>query len=274
VEICSVIKLFKQTFVMVLAATCLLGCSSTLQSQELSERQKVAMAMFQERCKKAGEFIRRTDEGVEAVLLEKMRPDGINYGDQYRLDDPYGRDLTGEGYIGSFLRGSYEAWSGKMVPISEASRGYAFVEAIDSKDKVRYRYTGAIKDVTRTKSVMNGGDGKTQFTVKEFVIERSVVSGAEPRYAVTYDDISTHEERDYWIAGSSLKVIDRKTNEVIAERIGYMVDAFQGSRVGGRSPWLFAASNACPVFRGQHAASDQTGQASRFVEKVLKPKIK
>jgi len=68
-----------------------------------------AEAMFQERCKKSGEFIHRTVEDVEGIFLLKIRPKEINYGDQYRMDDPYGRDLGGDGYILSFVRGSFQA---------------------------------------------------------------------------------------------------------------------------------------------------------------------
>lgn len=96
---------------------------------------------------------------------------------------------------------------------------------------------------------------------------------------MTWDDISTREEREYWIAGSSLKVIDLQTNQVIAERIGYMVDWAQGSRAGERSPWLFAADTACPSFFSNpskpnfdHASTAQLGQTRRFVFRVLKPK--
>jgi hypothetical protein len=99
---------------------------------------------------------------------------------------------------------------------------------------------------------------------------------------VTYDDISTLEDRQYWIAGSSLKVIDLETNEVLAERVGYMVDIKQGDRAGGRVPWLFAADHACPAFgrefkgfieaRGHGSASMQARQTQDFVEKVLRPK--
>ena len=101
-----------------------------------------------------------------------------------------------------------------------------------------------------------------------------------PRYGVTYDDISTREERDYWIAGSWLKVIDLKTNEVVAERIGYMMDRGQGNTSGGRAPWLLAADNACPSFfrnpnlpPNGHGSRAQSRQAQDFVEKTLKPRL-
>ena len=100
----------------------------------------------------------------------------------------------------------------------------------------------------------------------DFVIDKVPATGLAPRYGITYDDISTPEERQHWIAGSSLKVIDLQTNEVIAERIGYMVDFAQGATPGGRQPWTFARKNkgwSCPELRIQSYG------ARRFVEKVL-----
>ena len=85
---------------------------------------------------------------------------------------------------------------------------------------------------------------------------------------MTYDDITTREERDVWIAGSSLRVIDLETNEVMAERIGYMMDPAQGNTSGGRAPWSYATDNACPPFSG-----GQVQQTEDFVETILKPKL-
>lgn len=243
-------------------------------------RLQIAESMFQERCKKAGEKIYRTVPNVKGIFLMKLRPLEINYGDQYRMDDPYGRDLGGDGYIETFVRGSYEPMRPKNPRPGWPTRfGYPYVEAIDPKDGKRYRYTGCIKEVTKTSSVLVGGDGST-FKVKEFALDKVLAKGKPPRYGITYDDISTREERDYWIAGSSLKVIDLKTNKVIAERIGYMMDRGQGATGtgGGRAPWLMAAEHACPDFHRfpnpvvvEPGGSAQTRQAQDFVEKVLKP---
>jgi hypothetical protein len=220
-------------------------------------RYQIAEAMFQERCKKAGEFIYRTAENVEGVFLLKLRPEGINYGDQYRMDDPYGMDSSlKEVYIGIFLQARNEKgfFDGKKVG------GYRYVDAIDPKDGKRYRYTGRIDQPWLR-------DKRYGEWVREFVLDKVLAPDPAPRYGVTYDDISTREERDYWIAGSSLKVIDLQTNEVMAERIGYMMDRGQGNNSGGRAPWLLAASNACPRFPG--GFSGQLNQTRNFVEKVL-----
>ncbi len=253
------------------------GCQST-QVKAQNERLATAQAIFDERCKKAGVTIHRTVDDVEGIFLMKVRPEGINYGNQFKLDDPYGSDLGGDGYIMSFTRGSFQAnTSGTPAKGSPPRLGYPYVEAIDPEDGKRYRYTGSVKDVVKTSSIIGGGDGRTKFTIREFTLDRVPATGEKPRYGLTYKDISTHKDREYWIAGSSLRVIDLKINEVIAERIGYMMDYGQGSRAGGRAPWLFAADNACPNFQRnpflppRRGATAQARQAQDFVESVVKP---
>ena len=85
------------------------ACASTSgpSAAQTSERQVKAQAMFAERCKTAGEKIHRTVEDVEGVYLMKVRPNAMNYGDQFALTDPFGDDVGGDGYIMSFLRGFY-----------------------------------------------------------------------------------------------------------------------------------------------------------------------
>lgn len=254
------------------------GAQNTPTREDARTRLATAEAMFAERCKKSGEFIHRTAENVEGVFLMKIRPDGMNYGDQFKLDDPYGSDLGGDGYILNFLRG-FETRQAQFAPGSPPRFGYHYVEAIDPKDGKRYRYTGSRKVVGKQDATAPNTKVELQrnpnydLNIYAFVLDKVPASGPMPRYAVTYDDISTREEREYWIAGSSLKVIDLQTNEVMAERIGYMMDRGQGERGGGRSPWLFAADHACPIFpRDPGGHSYQTDQTHDFVVKVLIPK--
>lgn len=264
----------------------LVACVSGSHAAQLSDRQTKAIAMWQERCKVAGEKIHKTVENVEGIYLMKLRSGNINYGNQYKLDDPYGRDFGGDGYIQSFLRGSYQRENKDRPKDGPPRFGYRYVEAKESTDGHRYMYTGAVKAI-RQQDVSAPNvqidlkrNPHYDLNIYQFVVDKTIASSPAARYGVTYDDISTHEEREYWIAGSSLKVIDLQTNEVIAERIGYMLDSAQGSKAGGRSPWLFAADNACPnflrnfkVLKGSHgpAFPSQPYQTLDFVEKVLKP---
>lgn len=260
-------------------STLLQACGTASRAPELSERQKTAQAMLEERCKRAGVRIHRTVNDVEGVFLLKVRPSEVNYGDQFRLDDPFGHDFGGMAYVRSFLRGHYEANTRRSdgAPLTNSLLGFSHVEAIDPADGKRYRYSGATREVTHVRSVLVGGDGRTTFKTIDFVADATPITGPAPRYGVTYDDISSREEREYWIAGSSLKIIDLQTNEVIAERIGYMRDPGMGNTSGGRSPWLFALDTACPSFvvgrsNSRPAAAATDYQASRFVQQVLKPK--
>ena len=237
---------------------------------EETARRATVQRLFAEGCKRSGEFISRTVPGIEGILLMKLRPTDHSPYNQNAVD-PYGYDFdwVSRGkpppYISTFLIGKDEnGFLQETRPIVKP--GYKYVDATDSSDGKRYRYTGALKDVTHTSSILIGGDGKTKFVTRDFVVEREIAQGTAPRYGVTYDDITTPEERSYWIAGSSLRIIDLKTNEVIAERIGYMVDFAQGATPGGRQPWTFARKNkgwSCPELNSQSYG------ARRFVEKVL-----
>jgi hypothetical protein len=226
-------------------------------------------ALFRQHCKTAGEHIVRTVDNVKGIALLKIRT-SRNFDRQFDFDDPYGADVIGKGYIKTFLRGYYQSAEmsrrGREAPITIPSDrvGYEFIEASDPNDGKRYRYSGHIEQPGLT---------NTNY-LKEywrFVLDTVPAPERRARYGVTFDDISTHEDRVHWIAGSSLKIIDLNTNEVIAERIGYMIDPGRGYKYTNRSPWLEAATLSCPQFGGKPAHTDQPGQTSRFVQKVLRP---
>ena len=269
------IKRNSQRLITIALLVLLSACSTSRygkDSIEDRERLKVADRLIKEHCKTAGVKIYRTAKDVEGIFLMKIRPNDINYGDQFKMDDPYGKDLGGEeGYIGMFLKGRTKSPE-DAKSIRPELFGYRYVEAIDPKDGKRYRYTGGMRDVEVTSSIIGGGDGRHKFIIKKFVLDKVLGVENKPRYGVTYDDISTRKDREHWIAGSSLRVIDLQNNEVMAERIGYMMDYGQGSNAGGRSPWLMAANNACPVFWPRHGSLAQLRQTQYFVEQVLIPK--
>ncbi|MDK9718783.1 MAG: hypothetical protein OEL57_12890 [Trichlorobacter sp.] len=222
----------------------------------------VADAQFQMRCKSAGVKIYRTVDNVEGVLLMKLRPKWDPY-DQNQID-PYGNDYDdAEGYIGSFLRGRTETWSPVEDPKKAPYPGYRYVDVIEAEGK-RYRYTGYMDEIWKRDP--NYRKGYSQFALK-----KQLTKAPAPRYGVTYDDITTPEERKMWIAGSSLKIVDLKTNEVVAERIGYMIDRGMGANGGGRQPWTHAAKWACPKFPGTEQP-DKSAQTRNFTEQVLKIK--
>ena len=224
-------------------------------ADEFKQRYDIAKARFDEHCKTAGEKIYRTVDNVESVLLAKRRPDRSNLSNQYAMDDPYGDDSPGEAYAYSMLSGR-DPNDGHLIVRARQGFGYPFAVMVN-KDGMTY---------THYRQAAEGEQGNSDgFIVTPY-------EGPLPRYSISYEDLSTREDRDHWVAGSRLMVTDTKTNEIIAERIGWMFDAGLGSTAGGRSPWAFAAYNACPAFPKPHGQYvSQLHQARNFVEKVLKP---
>lgn len=242
------------------------GCSLKNINHHNTSRAEIR---FRHHCEQAGEFIHSEVNSVDGIFLMNLRQPGINFGDQFKMDDPYGRDTDGDGYIETFLRESYDLRLMDEFARSTARRalrpfGYAFVVAVDPKDGIRYVYTEHLEEPWQNdKHFMKG--------YFRLVLDRLDAGNIKPRYGVIFEDISTKEDREFWIAGSSLKVIDLETQQVLGERIGYMFDPEQGSIAGGRSPWLLATRYACPSFGSQKSSSLQLHQTIRFVEKVLHP---
>ena len=232
------------------------------------------MALFEERCKTAGETIKRTVDGVESIVWMKWREEYSNrdnFADQWKLNDPYGRDCGLEDCIAALLR----VTTGESLNPPGAKRhsgGYKFVETIDPRDKVRYRYTASLEQYWNPEARAPPARKEPAHLQVSVQIRRQPVRFTA-RYGVEWNDISTREDREHWIAGGSLKVIDLQTDEVIAERMGYMVDRGQGSQAGGRSPWLFAEQFACPSFPriGQFDARQRRAgsETRRFVVRIL-----
>lgn len=216
--------------------------------EALMLRHNAAVALYEERCKTAGEKIYKTAEGVDGFYLVKVRKYDPYYSTNQNAEDPYGRmgDSSGDEFILSFLQGRDAM--GVRSRIDNHKPGYRYVEAIDHLDGKRYRYIGEM-------SSPKGND------LPQMTFRKELASGPMPRYAVDFEDLTTPDERMQWIAGGALRVIDLETNEVMAERIGYMVDRGLGAKGGFRSPWAYAASEwSCP----------QPRPARDFIEKVLK----
>jgi hypothetical protein len=216
---------------------------SQVNADEFKVRYAKAKALFDERCKTAGEKIYKTVENVEGIQLLKVRKYS---GGELSTDINATSQTYGDGFIQSFL-------------VFEQDRGDSFRQlAYDRKStkKPGYRYVVANDPV----------DNRLyQYSIDENLsLKRSEVMGAPPRYALTFDDPLIPEERSYWIATSITKVLDLQTNEVLGEAIRFVIDPGQGSRAGQRTPWFFA--KGCNSTTGYNPTSDRF-----FADQILKP---
>lgn len=204
--------------------------------------------LFESACRKAGEFIYHTIENIDGVLLFSPRQNDHNkeylkgeHGVDY-IDRKF--DIESFFYTPNKYPYPYPEDPGKDGEnFRNKYRGYRYIEVIDPIDGKRYRYTGKFDESWKRNS--HSLQWPQVFELEKIPV--SVLSSSQPRYGVAYEDISTPEERKYWVIGSSLKIIDLQTKEIIAERIIYL------------NNW-----KTCP--------SEYKGVQPRiFVQKVLKP---
>lgn len=229
-------------FVVALAAVSfwpLQGVSHYLEQRKLAEegaaRYAKARALFDERCRTAGEKIYRTVEDVDGIVLLTIRSGGESPEDRNMRGAAAAHELTGDDFIRAFLQ-----------PINSQSTDtgrYRYVDVVSAADGERVRYHLDLS-------------GK---------LAHEHTKAARPPYALSFEDTVDPLEREAWVAGSMVKIVDLEKNEVLGEFVRYVIDPGQGSRAGHRVPWLFA--RGCNMQHGYGYESTQN-----FAFKVLKPK--
>ncbi|WP_157836614.1 hypothetical protein [Paracidovorax oryzae] len=229
-------------------------------AQERKERYQKAKELFDDRCKGAGERIYKVVEGVEEILLLNLRDQNQieNEANRFWPDAGLPNEGGGSGYINNFLmwessgqnpRGAL--YNKRKGPNDHPGYRYVDVKGLDGK---LWRYT--LKKQGEGGASEAGYPGLMKFEYQ----------GPLARYAVSYQNIVNAEDRQHWVAGSMVSVIDLKTNEILAQATWYSFEPGLGSKAGGRQPWRFARS--CPELTG----GQERAPVRFFVDKVLRPK--
>jgi hypothetical protein len=232
-----------------------------------------AQALFEKRCKTAGEKIYKTVEDVEGVLLINPRPQqvqGRDEADQNWIGAGLPTEATGNQYIMNFLfygvaesgntirslnSGGTAGPSGSIAAgvAPEGTRGYRYVDI--EENGIRSRYS-----LRPLRSYTSNGDPLEAYG------KREVATYSPPLYSVTYENIVDPEGRANWIAGARVKVVDQKSGELLGERTQFSFEAGLGSKEGFRQPWILARQ--CPF---ENSSATNAGTVRFFVEKILKP---
>lgn len=234
---------------------------------EFQKYREAAWAHFRKRCKEeAGAKIYRVASNVEAIFLAKPRSRAkeAELRDQFWMGDPYGySNFEGLFPIRTYLfdRSGKTITDVRFTPI----KGYRYVETSNPA----YREGRSSRPYLRYKlekvRVRNNATQKFEQRIEPRAIE---VDTTISRYGVTWKDISTREDRTFWVAGGRLTIFDLHTNAVLGERIGYVIDPKFGSDTQGRRPWLAVStikSAFCPPFQ------NSPDRNKEFVAQVLQP---
>lgn len=217
-----------------------------------------AQALFEDRCKTAGERIQAKVTGVSEIALVNPRALGVHSRDIADADwqgAGFALESTGVQYVMEFLY-HYEPASGlrasELRPRPAAYPGYRYVHVVEDGVHFRYRLREPETFTSRADPLESYG-------------EKQEVTSPLPRYVVEYENVPDPEGRENWIAGGRIKVFDRKSGEFLGESLRFNFEPGLGSRDGFRQPWAFARS--CPT----GAYDGATGHIRRFVQKVLIP---
>ena len=181
----------------------------------LRSRLKRDWQSFEELCRtRAGDKVFRTVDGVQGIFRMRARSAADAAGDQFGLEDPYG----------------FAIGDRSDAPNGELLERYRFVETL--------RAFGAPQSPPYKRHELLGQLGRSERLVEKL----------ESAYGYTWEDLSTREMREKYIAGGRFTIRDLGSNEVLAERTGFV---FARHRSGGRDRRFWTnIDNLCPAGAG------------------------
>ena len=209
---------------------------------EWRKRYEPAKARFDQLCQNAGEKIYRTADNVDGILLLKVRGDDEKYQsnrynplkDQMWEDAAVESEFDREAYIEEFL-----------LPYTSSFPRYIYADVLQ-KNGLVIRYSRQKED-------------------QNWVMEQQPTPHPRARYAVTYENDISWENRKHWIAGTTIKIIDTKTNELMAEKTMYAFVPELGYSKFEQNPNPWGRGMRCPM------ESEFKQRTVTFVIKVLIP---
>jgi hypothetical protein len=238
---------------------------------DYKKRYAIAKALFDERCKTAGEKVYKTVENVEGVLLLKTWVGGsalmtAKYDPHFdpmwpEAGLPY--EYGGDSYISSFIAAEFEdTYLDPKQKMPKGTRGGLGLGRRPSTSEnlmqYGYLYADALQqDQTYVRHQLFPVDDSRRVEVRV-----TPLKGKPSRYAVDFKYEINLDDRMHWIAGTTVTVSDTQTGDVLAERNSYAFEPGFGSKAGDRMPWLF--SETCPKSTAHHTIR-------LFVDQVLKP---
>ena len=209
---------------------------------EWRKRYEPAKARFDQLCQNAGEKIYRTADNVDGILLLKVRGDDEKYQsnrynplkDQMWEDAAVESEFDREAYIEEFL-----------LPYTSSFPRYTYADVLQ-KNGLVIRYS-------------------RQREEQNWVMEQRPTPHPRARYAVTYENDISWENRKHWIAGTTIKIIDTKTNELMAEKTMYAFVPELGYSKFEQNPNPWGRGMRCPM------ESEFKQRTVTFAIKVLIP---
>lgn len=216
--------------------------------KKIEAARTAAEPIFEEQCKKSGEQIYRTVENVDGVRLLKIwrGQNAVNDGKELwrSYNDPQWEyaawDVAGgKSYIGYFLNNP-----------KNKTTGYSFVDVRLDNNQIE-RYLGEYH-------------GSLDSNLPDMV--DTELNPIEPaQYAITFENNIDPKLRKHWIAGTTFKIIDLQTNELLAEKI-----IFTTVDRSSADYWRNDSVHHCGIYG--HYDEELKNDVLQFINSVLKPR--
>lgn len=224
------------------------------------QKQAIAMALFQDRCQKAGERIYRTVDNVEGFLLvnpRKSQPTAIRMSRDWP-EAGLPLESTGSQYLMEFLYFRIPPSENRAEALTYRHQGLPGYRHVDvGEGDVVKRYS------LREESTYDFS--KASDPVKAYG-SMSTVPAEPPFYSVIHESINDPLARENWVAGSHIKVVNRITGEILGELESYAFEQGMGVTSDGNVSWFHALR--CP----DPQRTKTNGYVRSFIEKVLQPR--
>lgn len=231
---------------VVLPIVTLLIGNHIMENRQIEARQqyvKDAWAHFHQRCESAHVTYFKTVPPQDGVFIMKPAKTATaqQLKDQYWMGDPYDMpdkpEMEAWGLLyrqKSLPKGSWDERNGPG--------GFDFVEAPDQNHPGQF-----VRFTLKPDGETDGQGFATHKTGSEEVGTRL------SRYGYTWDDISTPEDRKYWVAGGRLRVVELDTGEIVAERVGYKLAYHLGVIYASYDvyPWQ-SEDGICPLVNNSY----------------------
>ena len=221
-------------------------------------------AVFDERCKNAGETIYQTVQDVEGITLLKVWGDSPNDNAHTKMTKQWEfaglpNEMAKEEYIKEFLYWWVTSNIDDEVFVS------TYHPLTDKKRMDEYKKTRSVNMGYSFVDVLqhNGNYLRYRLTDDEWQMNKEAINKTA-RYAVTFDNPIIQEDRNRWIATTIVTILDTETNTILAKKQWYAFEETRGQRYLEPTRWLGAI--VCPKpERGSHTIHS-------FVQRVLIPK--
>jgi len=243
----------------------------TEKNQPRWEKFQESMSIFRERCNAAEEKIYQTVDNVEGILFLKMRSDSSNRQkatkDRHWPDAALPDDLVeGNSYMGSLVSDKNSTF--------ESSRRAFFLNAKPATSNIEIPRLYDYVDVYKKTSIMRFSYADAPF----YSVRRDNDPVNPARYAVSYRNIVNPTDREHWISGLTVSIIDTKENAVIAEKTWYtfnyqkIIDSIHPSNVNYKLRGSVRDS-VLSCSSSKNANAEYLYGATRvFITSVLKPR--